>query len=38
MNYNLNTILQGGIGAVTFFGAWLFLMLSWATTGQWFLF
>ena len=36
MNYDLNTILAGGAGGVTFFAAWLYLMLTWLFTGDFF--
>ncbi|MFQ5807798.1 MAG: hypothetical protein ACE5I3_15230 [Phycisphaerae bacterium] len=34
MPFDLNTILAGGIGGVTFFAAWLFLILRWLLGGD----
>jgi hypothetical protein len=34
MNLDFNTILAGGVGGVTFFAAWLYLILTWLFTGD----
>lgn len=34
MSLDFSTILQGGIGGVVFFGAWLYLILTWIFTGD----
>ena len=31
---NLNTLLAGGIGGITFFAAWLYMMLRWVFSGD----
>ena len=33
-NLNLNTLLTGGIGGVTFFAVWAYLVLRWLFTGD----
>jgi hypothetical protein len=36
MDLNLNTILAGGVGGVAFFAAWVYLIVKWMLSWDFF--
>jgi hypothetical protein len=34
MNFNLNTLLAGGVGGVAFFAVWAYLVVRWVLGGD----